>query len=151
MVTAKSLVRNLPVAIQEEYTILSRKHADPLASLDNRVLTELERMLVDIEQHGTKVSGTYRGKDWEMVRPHGTSWCGYLLNPGHINNELDAELDEIAHGGFTCQLPLGFDCAHYKDFCSILSPFYDGTTYKDHAFVLDVIKRLIDRIIDYRN
>ena len=147
MVTAKSLVRNLPVAIQEEYTILSRKHADPLASLDNRVLTELERMLVDIEQHGVMASG----KDWKMVRPLGTHWCGYLLNPGYINDELYDELDKIAHWEFTSQSPLGFDCAHYKDFCSILSNFYDGTTYKDYAFVLDVIKRLIDMIIDYRN
>ena len=170
MVTAKSLVQDLPVHLKYQYKILAKTLVNPLESIDGRVITELGRMIADIKQYGNKVLGTYRGKNWEMIRPFGTYWCGYILDLGNINDDLFAKLEENSHHGITCGSPLGFDCTHIGDFASLFMAV-DEATYKDYDYVLDVhakpahhhfhdlkdreiddvLKRLIDIIVEYED
>lgn len=121
------------------------------------IVTEYNRMLVDIKRHSNYKVGKYRDYIYKMKRPYGTYWCGYVDLTKEIRNQItDDQLDcleGIVHGGLSEEL-IEFNCAHVTDYYSIYwgpePPRIGrkGCTYKDHDFVLNHIKDIIDYLID---
>lgn len=112
-------------------------------------MNERQRMLLDRRVYGDSDEGTYRGIGWSMRRPNDMRhWCGYVhyaaSDSDNFNEDTWEELEQIAHGGLTAGM--GFDCAHGNDWYVGVADNDERRTYKDHEYVLDCIKRMIDCI-----
>lgn len=111
---------------------------------------EHQRMVRDIEAHGSLVEGTYRNVPYLMKRPHDTFWCGYVEECNatrEISDQKLEALEDIAHGGLTAHL--GFDCAHSGDYAPLrIRRSLPWGTYRDYDYVLANLKAMIDCILD---
>lgn len=112
---------------------------------------EHERMLADIAEHGKEQTGEHRGIKWDMKRPYGTYWCGYVdhscIDDSKFTDDDCDELERLSHGGLTSGV--GFDCAHYNDYHpSGLFRNNNRCTYRDYDYVLGKICGMIDYIVD---
>jgi hypothetical protein len=106
------------------------------------------KMLKDIQKHGNRDSGTYRGIPWMMTRPCRTYWCGYvtydqsaLSKKYKLTKDNTQRLEIISHGGLTSDL--GFDCSHIGDY-----PMSANGTFRTYAYVYGILKGMIDYIVD---
>ena len=107
-------------------------------------------MLEDIEKHKYHETGFYRNIKWAINRhTEMKHLCGYVLDNDHISDETIEKLDSIAHGGLTARL--GFECAHYGDYISFDGdPLWRGC-YRNYDYVLGIIHKMIDCILEERN
>lgn len=119
---------------------------------------QYDRMIADIIRYPNNKSGKYREYIYRMKRPFKSYWCGYIdlsrEKCEQITDEQISYLEEIVHGGLTGGL-IGFDCAHFMDYHYLkangkLIEFNYEThcNYKDHNFVMNNIKQIIDYLID---
>jgi hypothetical protein len=114
-----------------------------------------KKMLDDIDKYGDMQNGTYRNIEWSMKRPYGTYWCAYVHYNGELNDDQIEQLENLSHMGLTSGI--GFDCAHYGDYApmKLNDKFYQSLcnqddTYKDHDYVRNIVKTMIDYIADNR-
>lgn len=104
----------------------------------------------------------YKGFKCFIKRNHFQALCGYVVVPEgntlYLKNHTDINID--CHGGLTYSEKevnnwvIGFDCAHYDDFCPGLikySSTYDEETYeetyKDMNYVTNELHGIVDQLI----
>lgn len=105
-----------------------------------------QRMLDDIDRHGYRGSGTYRGQRWEIRRNNGTFLCGYVWLPNATDALLD-KLEPLTHDGWSFRSEVeekyGFDCARLGDYPPPV-PSAPDAIYRDWNYVKRCIKKIID-------
>jgi len=128
---------------------VNTRHTSSISQSEKNASIQYNRMKADLERHPDNEIGQYRGYNYELKRPYGTYWCGYIRlrddQPELTDTQID-HLDSIVHGGLTSGI--GFDCAHYNDYYR--SQYEDdvymteNATYKDYDFVYNEITKMID-------
>lgn len=123
-----------------------------------------------IKSEGDSHKWLYRGFNCEIERnPYLGVWIGYVYIP-EDSAVYKESLDEIVcHGGitymdliqndFTKIYKIGFDCAHYTDFCpkfgltlgqSISSNSLE-ISYKNKEFAMNECKSIVDQIYEIKS
>lgn len=111
-----------------------------------------QRQKEDIEKWGHEDRGTYKGFSWHMKRCRYAFWCGYV-NFELVDHDkaLMEEIENHAHCGFTKSDEkthiYGFDCGHCDDYVEDKNGrrlSFGNVTYRDHDYVLERIKAMID-------
>lgn len=87
--------------------------------------------------------GIDRGIQWEINRPYGTYWCGYIKV--RVTESTFEAVERVAHGPINYRHRgwIGFNCNQVGDYNGIYSLRGDREGYRNYDYVLKVIRDMI--------